>query len=177
MGQSRYRVGLRLFAFGFCLFVGLGLLVFPREQAQAQHGEQIHTVQPGETLGGIAAKYGVSYQQLARYNGISNPNLVRVGQRLRIPPSASAVTAPPRSSTAPVQTGVNPVQAPTPVPQSAAPVQRICHGELSYSVRSGDSLHRIAASYQVSIRALMARNNLPSTLIVVGQRLIIPSNC
>lgn len=45
---------------------------------------QYYTVQSGDTLSGIAAKYGTSYQKIAQLNGISNPNLIYVGQRLRV---------------------------------------------------------------------------------------------
>ena len=43
-----------------------------------------YTVQSGDTLSGIAAKYGTTYQQLAAINGISNPNVIYAGQRLRV---------------------------------------------------------------------------------------------
>ena len=43
-----------------------------------------HTVKYGETLSGIAAKYGTTYQHLAKINGISNPNLIHSGQRIKI---------------------------------------------------------------------------------------------
>ncbi|MXW73539.1 MAG: AAA family ATPase [Chromatiales bacterium] len=39
-------------------------------------------VEPGETLSEIAARYGVSVEALQRWNGIENPDLVRVGQRI-----------------------------------------------------------------------------------------------
>ena len=42
-------------------------------------------VSRGETLSGIAIKYNTSYQYLARINSIANPNLIYVGQVLRIP--------------------------------------------------------------------------------------------
>ena len=45
---------------------------------------QYYTVQSGDTLSGIAAKYGTSYQKVAQLNGLSNPNLIYVGQRLRV---------------------------------------------------------------------------------------------
>jgi murein DD-endopeptidase MepM/ murein hydrolase activator NlpD len=45
-----------------------------------------HQVRPGDTLGAIAQKYGVSTQEIARYNAIHNPNKLEVGQMLRIPP-------------------------------------------------------------------------------------------
>jgi LysM repeat protein len=48
-------------------------------------GTSYHTVQTGETLGKIAAQYGMTTAALAKANGIANPNLIRVGQRLVIP--------------------------------------------------------------------------------------------
>ena len=46
--------------------------------------DRYYTVQSGDTLSGIAAKYGTSYQKVAQLNGISNPNVIYVGQRLRV---------------------------------------------------------------------------------------------
>lgn len=48
-----------------------------------------YTVQGGDTLSGIAAKYGTTYQHLASINGISNPNLIYAGQVLKIDGSAA----------------------------------------------------------------------------------------
>ena len=42
------------------------------------------TIKSGDTLSGIAAKYGTSYQKVAQLNGISNPNVIYVGQKLRV---------------------------------------------------------------------------------------------
>lgn len=42
-------------------------------------------VNRGETLSGIAIKYNTSYQYLARINSIANPNLIYVGQELKVP--------------------------------------------------------------------------------------------
>lgn len=47
--------------------------------------DTVYIVQKGDTLSGIAARYGTTYQALAQYNGISNPNVINVGQRIRIP--------------------------------------------------------------------------------------------
>lgn len=44
----------------------------------------IYTVKNGDTLSGIAARFGTTWQALAQLNGLSNPNLLRVGQQLRI---------------------------------------------------------------------------------------------
>lgn len=43
-----------------------------------------YTVQSGDTLSGIAAMYGTTYQEIANINGIANPNIIYVGQTLRI---------------------------------------------------------------------------------------------
>ncbi|MDT2463271.1 LysM peptidoglycan-binding domain-containing protein [Enterococcus avium] len=44
----------------------------------------IHVVQSGETLSGIASKYGTTYQTLASLNGLANPNYIYVGQQLKV---------------------------------------------------------------------------------------------
>ncbi|MBN1874178.1 MAG: LysM peptidoglycan-binding domain-containing protein [Anaerolineae bacterium] len=48
-------------------------------------GEKVHIVQPGENLFRVALKYNYDYFYLAKYNNISNPALVYVGQKIRIP--------------------------------------------------------------------------------------------
>ena len=45
----------------------------------------IYIVAYGDTLSGIAAKYKTTYQKLAEYNNIQNPNVISVGQKIRIP--------------------------------------------------------------------------------------------
>ena len=45
---------------------------------------QTYTVRSGDTLSGIAAKYGTSWQTLAAKNNIANPNLIHPGQVIRI---------------------------------------------------------------------------------------------
>ncbi|MEY3614719.1 MAG: hypothetical protein RL752_627, partial [Actinomycetota bacterium] len=44
-----------------------------------------YTVKAGDTLWGIASKLGVSATKLAEVNGITNPNLLKVGQVLKVP--------------------------------------------------------------------------------------------
>ena len=62
-------------------FLVLGILVF----ALPLYGNAQHVVQKNETLGGIAKRYGVSVSALQAINGISNPNLLFVGKKLKIP--------------------------------------------------------------------------------------------
>ena len=44
----------------------------------------VYTVQPGDTLSGIAARYGTTYQVLAAVNGITDPNIIYPGQQIRV---------------------------------------------------------------------------------------------
>lgn len=49
-----------------------------------EDAQNVYTVQPGDTLSGIAAKYGTTYQHLAAVNGIANPDIIHVGQKIVI---------------------------------------------------------------------------------------------
>lgn len=70
------------------------VLIIPRAAAMPTTPEPtgpgadvtVHIVQPGENLFRIALRYGLDYDYLARYNGITDPALVYVGQQIRIPP-------------------------------------------------------------------------------------------
>lgn len=48
------------------------------------NNQVIYTVQAGDTLTSIAKKFGTTYQELARKNNIANPNVIYVGQKLKI---------------------------------------------------------------------------------------------
>ena len=56
---------------------------------QTNTTDTIYEVQKGDTLSGIAARFGTTYQVLAAYNGIANPNVISIGQKIRLPASAS----------------------------------------------------------------------------------------
>jgi LysM repeat protein len=51
----------------------------------AKPAEKVYTVKSGDTLSGIAAKYGTTWQRLASYNGIKNPSLIYPGEKIKIP--------------------------------------------------------------------------------------------
>lgn len=55
------------------------------DNAQATGQAVSHVVQPGETLYGIAQKYGVDANAIAQANNVTNRNQLRVGQKLDIP--------------------------------------------------------------------------------------------
>lgn len=59
-------------------------------QPSVQSGDTTYIVQSGDTLSGIAARYGTTYQHLAAINGISNPDIIHVGDRIVIDGVVSA---------------------------------------------------------------------------------------
>ena len=46
--------------------------------------EEYYTIQSGDTLSGIASKFGTSISQLCSWNNISNPNLIYAGDTIRV---------------------------------------------------------------------------------------------
>ncbi len=57
----------------------------PTERARVATRGSTHTVRSGETLIGVAKRYGVSLSALSSANGLSTSSRIRIGQRLRIP--------------------------------------------------------------------------------------------
>ena len=51
----------------------------------------IYTVQKGDTLSLIASRYRTNYKKIAQYNNIKNPDLIYIGQKIKIPPSNTVV--------------------------------------------------------------------------------------
>ncbi|MGD8472592.1 MAG: LysM peptidoglycan-binding domain-containing protein [Anaerolineae bacterium] len=111
---------------------------------------QNYTVRRGDTLSGIAARYGTTTAALMRANGLSS-YLIYTGQRLVIPGGSGAASSGAASSGS-SQTG---------------------SGQ-NYTVRRGDTLFGIATRYGTTVAAIMQVNNLGSTVIYSGQRLVIP---
>ncbi len=74
--------------------------------------ERVHIVRPGQTLYAIALRYNVTIGELMRANGLRNPHLIYVGQRLIIP-GVPAPTARPPAAPTPA------TPSPTPTPEAA----------------------------------------------------------
>ncbi len=64
------------------IYVGQKLII---PHARNVPGSRLYTVQPGDTLSGIALRFNVSLHELMRINNISDPDAIYVGQVLRIP--------------------------------------------------------------------------------------------
>lgn len=96
-----------------------------------------YIVQAGDTLSGIAQKYGTTYQELARINNIVNPNLIQIGQVIKISEKNSVT-------------------------------------DRVYIVQSGDTLSKIAKMYNTTVGDLVAKNNISNpNLILIGQKIKI----
>ncbi|GHT84751.1 peptidoglycan-binding protein LysM [Spirochaetia bacterium] len=60
--------------------------------APATADETIHVIRKGDTIYSLAGNYGVSQQEILNLNGISDPNRIFIGQRIRIPGTMTAVS-------------------------------------------------------------------------------------
>lgn len=70
------------------IFVGTQLTIaegVAAPSSTAPTGTSVHTVEAGETLAAIAARFGTNVDALIASNGIENPNLIRAGQQLSVP--------------------------------------------------------------------------------------------
>ncbi len=120
------------------------------------------TVGYGETVEQIARKYGVPASAILRTNGISDPSMVKPGQRLVIPRYVSSSSAPQQQAAAPV------VQA--------QPQQQMAMAEDVHVVAPGENLIGIARQYNVSLFTLAKANNIqPYGKVNIGDRLTVPA--
>ncbi len=152
-----------------------------------------HSVRKGESLSGIASKYGLTTSQLKSYNGLSSSKIL-VGQKLAL--SGKGGTSSSRTSTHVVRRGESLGTIAKRYGVSTAQLQKdngirnashITVGQKlkvrggsgsksstkSYTVQRGDSLGKIATKYGCTVSQLKAWNNLRSTTIQPGQKLVI----
>lgn len=116
-----------------------------------------YVVRRGDTLSQIAVRHNTTTAAIALANGLRNPNMVRIGQRLWIPTSSTPGPAPAPSAT--------PAGGATPAPS----------GGTWYVVRRGDILGTIAVRFHTTTYAIAQANHLRNRhVIYVGQRLWIP---
>ncbi|SLM64727.1 MULTISPECIES: N-acetylmuramoyl-L-alanine amidase AmiB [Dickeya] len=138
--------------------------------AAATTGGQRHTVATGETLSGIAARYGVSMAAIREINRLKKDG-VWVGQRLKIPSGALAANTPsskPSSAKASSSKAVSTASVKKDVTRKEATVRK-------HKVVRGDTLSAIASRYGVSMKAIQQVNNMSTGTVQLGQTLIIPS--
>lgn len=113
-----------------------------------------HTVQSGENLRRIAQRYGVTPQDLMRWNGMGPNDFVKLGQKMSVWTTAK-------------------VDNPTQQPAANAVIQDGSQ-KVGYTVRNGDSLHGIANRFNVQVEDIVRWNQVnPRALLQPGQRLTL----
>jgi len=114
--------------------------------ASSSGSGRYHTVGRGDTLYGIAVRYGTTVAAIMRANGLQS-SIIYVGQRLAIAGAAGS---------------------------SGATSGGAATGSQTYTVQRGDTLSAIAYRHSTTVAAIMRANGLQSSIIYVGQRLAIP---
>ncbi|MFC1627800.1 LysM peptidoglycan-binding domain-containing protein [Gemmatimonadota bacterium] len=119
-----------------------------RQQTVATTGtRQYYTVRRGDTISGIATRYGVTWMQIRQWNNISG-DVIRIGQQLSLYTSAS--------------TRIQAAVATANLPASGV-----------YIIGRNDTLWDISMKFNVSVSDLKRWNNLGSNTIYPGNRLIV----
>lgn len=166
--------------------------------------QRSYTIKKGDTLIGIARKFGISTKQLADANGVSVEHQVQAGRTLKLPNAAAKGAAAPKRRTYKVRAGdtligiakrfgttaariaaANGSSTDRPIragqtlvipadgnrqASKAAPTSR------SYTVKQGDTLIGIAKRFGISAKQLAQANRLSSKRpIYPGQKLTIPN--
>ncbi|MDY6853232.1 MAG: LysM peptidoglycan-binding domain-containing protein [Thermodesulfobacteriota bacterium] len=114
----------------------------------------VHRVRTGESLSGIARRYGTSIRKIMAFNGLKSRHFIRAGWKLKVPTSKTYI---PRKKVS------------THVPSTTEKREVIRH-----VVRRGDSLWKIANQFGTTTNAILSMNRLKSTRLKIGQVLLVP---
>jgi membrane-bound lytic murein transglycosylase D len=112
-----------------------------------------HSVRAGDSFWEISRKYAVDMHSLAKWNGMAVRDPLREGQKL-------VVWVNPRSDTPQASASID-----------SGPASSEMLRTISYTVRSGDSLSRIADRYNVSINDIHRWNSINGKYLQPGQKL------
>ena len=117
-----------------------------------------YIVKKGDTLYSIAKANNISVDTLIKDNSITN-NSINIGQILKI--------RTPNNETTVIEECIGPDY--TPPDTNTTPILT------TYTVKSGDNLYAIAKKYNTSASAIANLNNLPNSILSIGQKLKIPA--
>lgn len=139
------------------------------ERAKATH----HTVEKGDTLSGIAKKYGTTVRAIQAANGGADKlKTLRLGQSIRLP-ARGASAAVPHAAKGTKTVPAAPRHADAPKAEARPAVTAL---PAEHVVQSGDTLSAIARKYGTTVRDLQNANGGANGLktLRVGQRIALP---
>jgi len=143
-------------------------------------GGSTYTIKSGDTLAGIAERFGVSLEDLLAANPGINPSALRAGDSVNLPsgtdttPAASATQTPAEPEETPEPTATS-EPAPTEEP-APSPTNTPTTGAQTYAVESGDIPGTIAGKFGITVEELLAANpGIDPTNLQIGQVLNIPA--
>ncbi|MCB0322694.1 MAG: LysM peptidoglycan-binding domain-containing protein, partial [Bdellovibrionales bacterium] len=153
--------------------------VVARAKTTSRDEGSTYTVARGDTVGGIARRFGLSADDILAENGMSNARNLRAGQKLRLPSyvaveKPAAVQKPAESDRAiiTVKGEQAPAVASATAPQGPAPRSEGFH----HTVGKGETVGAIARRFKVSTGDLMKLNGISDPRrLKVGQTVRIPS--
>jgi membrane-bound lytic murein transglycosylase D len=131
-----------------------------------------HVVKRGESLGAIAKRYGVTAEDVARLNKLKSKNRIRVGMELVIPAEPARSAAASDKAPPAVAAVTRTVEKERISPVAGTP-EKPATRDVMYTVRSGDSLGKIAAKHGTTVEKLQAWNGIRGHHIEAGQELVV----
>ncbi len=115
----------------------------------------VYTVQPGDSLGAIAQQNGITVELLAEANGIANPALIAIGQRIAIPGGDGTMPDMPEPAPAPAASGTTGGD-----PSTAAPPPRPAN-ILDRQTPTAQNVGEDSPFYGTTILTYYGRPNVP----------------
>lgn len=149
-----------------------------RRSFSEEQSVSYHTIQKGETLYAISRSYDISPKQLIAYNNFDDIDVIRVGQRIKIPVNTSAPVKQIRLVTQPDQPIKTVARVKPKVidykPLPASTVRQTTTYAI-HTVKRGDNIWRVAQKYDITVDDLCRINEITrNTQLAVGEKIKIP---
>lgn len=115
-----------------------------------------YEVKSGDNLWSIAKKFHVSYKDIAKENNLKVGVALHQGQKLIIPTKSSSTS----TASAPAKSGTPAAASGSASTTKADSSGKTANGEVSYTVKPGDTIEGIAKRYEVKWKDLAVHNNI-----------------